>query len=380
MKVLKLVGQAGLWLLLLGIITGASIFAWWRFGDWQARAVQDVEFVHETILRHHPGAVDPENPAFTSLMEDAWNRAMLLAEAARTPADHNAALDAYTDTFQDGHLSIFYAERALTMLRRSGSDNPLSAGTSGIDIEDNTAWITITSFNERRSSITELTQQVEAQANTLRSLDRIIFDLRGNSGGNSNFGRRIATALWSAEVYLDWVPVSAASVDWRASPENARHVHDIARRHADRGRESQAAAWTRTAESIDRAVQAGDDYASRRFAARETTRTVQSPVSAQVVVITDDVCASSCLDFMDMLMALPNVLHLGEETSSDTQYIDVRHVDLPSRTGRMFLPLKVYRGRLRPSGGSYVPAITVDPADLDSSAMRALLSTQDAGD
>lgn len=378
MKVLKWLGLTMIGLLVLVGVLVASILAWWRFGDWQARAVQDVEFVHEAILHHHPGPVDVENPEFARLMEEAWNRAMPLAQAARTAADHHAAINAYTDTFQDGHLRVGFADRVFAMMSSRRSGNPLTSGTSGVSITDNTAWVTITSFNERRTSIAELTEEIEARADDLRDLDRLVFDLRGNGGGSSAFARRIATAVWTAEVYRDWVPTSAAGVDWRVSPENAAHVHGIAERNASRGRERQAAAWARLADRIDEAVIAGDDYVRQNFSAREISRSAASPVTAQVVVITDSVCASSCLDFMDMLMALPDVTHVGEETSSDTQYIDVRPLDLPSRTGRMSLPLKVYRGRLRPPGGTYVPAILTDAAALDAASLDALLAATDA--
>lgn len=373
MKILVWLGRIFLGLVLLIALVIAGIYGWWRLGDWQDRAVRDVTFVHDTILNHHPGPVDPENPEFRTLMDEAFINAMVLAETARSPADHHAALDAYTDTFNDGHLSVFFAENALRFLNSGGSGAPTMTRTSTLNVTDNRAWIRISSFVEQASPIAALTTQIEAEADTLRTLDTIVFDLRGNSGGNSAFGTRIVRALWTQDVYNDWVPSSAAGVDWRASAANAEHVHGIAQQNADRGREASAAAWRRVAESIDAAVAAGEDYARQDFSARETTRTAPIPVTAQIIVITDRRCASACLDFMDKVRAMPNVIHVGAETSSDTQYIDVRFAALPSRTGALIIPLKVYRDRLRPPGGTYVPDIEVDPETLYWNTLTQIL-------
>ena len=376
MKIIGLIGKIVVGIMATALLVAVILLGWFWFGDWQSRAVRDVEFVHETILAHHPGAVDPENPDFLVRMDDALARALPLARSARSPSDHRAALDAYTDVFADGHLTVATIADAPGAISRATANRDQMSGTAGVDISGNSAWITISSFNERTAPIASITQSIEARAGTLRSLDRIVFDLRGNGGGDSAFGTRIARALWTAEVYRDWVPVSAGGVDWRATADNAAHVHGIAEKHASRGRSEAAQSWTRLAERLDAAVAAGEDYARQNFRTREITRTLESPVSADVIVITDDACASSCLNFMDELLALPGVLHVGEETSSDTQYIDVRYVNLPSRVGRLFIPLKVYRDRRRPPGGTYVPQIAADASSLDAASLDALTRSQ----
>ena len=358
----------------LVVVASAGAYGWYRLGDWQTRTLEDVAFLHETIRVHHPGGVDPENPEFATLMDQAHGRAMALAEAARSPTDHRDALRAYTDAFEDGHLRVNHLEDLRKYLAFGSTDRPQARAASGVSIEGHEAWITISSFSERSSSIASVTQEIEAQADELRAFDRIVFDLRGNTGGNSAFATRISRALWTDEVFEDWVPVSAAAVEWRASAENALHVHGIAQSNEERGRPQSAASWTRMAERLDAAVDAGEDYVRQELVAREVTRTLESPVTAEVIVITDGACASACLDFMDQLRALPGVLHVGEETSSDTQYIDVRGVNLPSGFGRLVIPLKVYRERVRPSGGTYAPEVRIDTDALDAATLRATIA------
>ena len=69
-------------------------------------------------------------------------------------------------------------------------------------------------------------------------------------------------------------------------------------------------------------------------------------------VLTDWGCGSACLDAVDLWTALGGI-HVGQETSADSLYMDVRQVALPSGFARAVIPMKVYRGRKR---GSNVPA------------------------
>ena len=44
----------------------------------------------------------------------------------------------------------------------------------------------------------------------------------------------------------------------------------------------------------------------------------------------------------------------GSVTSADTQYMEARPVALPSNLATLVIPIKVYRGRVRPDGGCEV--------------------------
>ncbi|GEM_PF-2921090 len=76
----------------------------------------------------------------------------------------------------------------------------------------------------------------------------------------------------------------------------------------------------------------------------------------QLVLVTDSFCASACLDFADAVLAVPGASHFGLSTSGDTLYIDIGSQALPSGA-QLWLPLKVWRGRVRGNNQSYDPAI-----------------------
>jgi hypothetical protein len=79
-------------------------------------------------------------------------------------------------------------------------------------------------------------------------------------------------------------------------------------------------------------------------------------VSARAFVLTDGACQSSCLNLMDLILKLPNVVQIGEETGSDTNYLENRPVPLPSGFAMLQFPTKLYRNRARGANEAYEPA------------------------
>jgi len=353
------------------VTTLIFVSGWWNFGDWKTRAIEDIAFIHATVKDHHPGPVDQENPEFAAVMELALKNGESAAQFADSSDGHKAALDAYFDTFHDGHFTAFHVNDGFQLVSNwlsPESDEPRRS--IGIERNGSAYWITIPSFSEASNDIRTLTEKIEAQSSELQAAEEIVFDLRGNGGGDSSFATRIAVALWSEKTYLDWVPPSAAAVEWRASVENADHVLQIAQKNRDAGDEERAQSWQGTADGIRTKALAGEPFYKQQISMRKVTRSVDSPVKGRVIVLTDANCASACLDFMDKLVALPGTIHLGQETSADTQYIDVRRLTLPSNAGLLILPLKVYRERFRPSGGTYVPSVEIDPKSASWATVR----------
>jgi hypothetical protein len=52
----------------------------------------------------------------------------------------------------------------------------------------------------------------------------------------------------------------------------------------------------------------------------------------QIGLVTDSRCFSACLDFADLVRAVPGSVHLGETTSADAVYIDIGEFPLPVAT------------------------------------------------
>lgn len=83
-----------------------------------------------------------------------------------------------------------------------------------------------------------------------------------------------------------------------------------------------------------------------------------------VAVVTDGNCASACLDFVDQVRLIPGAVQLGHTTASDTVYLEQAPVTLPSGN-LLFMPMKVWRNRVRGDGESLVPDIALN-VDMDN--------------
>jgi hypothetical protein len=79
------------------------------------------------------------------------------------------------------------------------------------------------------------------------------------------------------------------------------------------------------------------------------------PIAGRVFLLTDGACGSACLDFADMVLALPGSTHVGRTTFADSVYMESRYEDLPSGVAELGLAVKVYRNRPRGNNQPYVP-------------------------
>ena len=87
-------------------------------------------------------------------------------------------------------------------------------------------------------------------------------------------------------------------------------------------------------------------------------------------MLTDTTCGSACLDAMSLLARVPGVVHVGSVTAADTQYMEARSAPLPSGLATLVIPIKVYRGRVRPDGGYFTPAFRFEGLHWSDEALR----------
>ncbi|GAB3368996.1 hypothetical protein GCM10027431_15380 [Lysobacter rhizosphaerae] len=199
---------------------------------------------------------------------------------------------------------------------------------------------------------------LEKKVSTLHAAPYVVLDVRGNGGGNSDWGRQIASALWgetatsAIDNSFDW------TTDWRASAQNAAIEREDGQYNADQGYKDQAQYRFSVADGIETALKAKHDY--YRSSAPPTSKGLsagfKSPFAGQVYFLTDDRCASACLDLADIVTRMPGVVHVGMPTSADTIYIDNVPAKLPSGQAQLSYSLKVYRNRVRGNNQWYTPA------------------------
>lgn len=206
-------------------------------------------------------------------------------------------------------------------------------------------------------SVQVFLHQVTKQRDLLRK-SKVVFDVRGNHGGDSAWARKIAGALYGDE----WIDLVAGqfdfTVDWRASASNLQFTNAMIEREQKAGLADAANDLIHVRDAMEAAIKAGNPFARVDDPPHSsTTPPPSSPITGQVFLLTDGVCASACLDFADIVRRLPNVTHVGLPTSADAIYIDNTYQDLPSGIAGLGYSMKVFRNRVRKNNEWYEPDV-----------------------
>ncbi|MBS0418381.1 MAG: hypothetical protein JSR66_11760 [Proteobacteria bacterium] len=245
---------------------------------------------------------------------------------------------------------------------------------------DDVWFVSLPSFNwwgAGAAQMQAMVGEIKRQAATLHSASRVVVDVRGNTGGNSQWARRVAAALWSDAAVSAITASFDQTVDWRASTQNAQLTRVLAARSAAAGLAEDARDRTRIAARMDAAKASGktlftdaDPPESQGLPSDYT-----SPFRGKVFFLTDMRCASACLDFADVVTRMPGVIHVGQPTSADTLYIDNVEMALPSGNARLSYSLKVYRHRLRGSNQWYTPQVVWPGGRMTDAAVAKWIAT-----
>lgn len=240
------------------------------------------------------------------------------------------------------------------------------------------AWIRIPSLAENTGDNDAGLLRIVAAMPGARESDLIVFDLRGNRGGNSAWTHRILDPLFGEE-YVGSATRHVGSgvyVQWRASSENADFVEKYALpRNPPSSRHHQfyvdLIAELRSGVEMGRPLTGGGNEGSPVPEEREPIR--HHPLGLRTILLTDGWCASACLDFADVLLSIPGVRHAGAQTFADAVYIDNRSIVLPSGLGRFTFSMKVYRNRLRGHNEPYEPDLPYSDTDWSTEAVQGWL-------
>ncbi|MFA6114433.1 MAG: S41 family peptidase [Sphingomonas sp.] len=246
-------------------------------------------------------------------------------------------------------------------------------------LADGTRWYSLSDFSGDPASdagrnLPGVIAGMKANRAALQTAPAIILDLRGNNGGSSDWSRQIATILWGEQRFAG-LDIDPDSVEWRTSEANiASLVQTREQRKAILSTESMK--WFDRTIAGMQAARARGETLWRDPESKEPPVPGDPPLPPRgpVYFITDAGCGSACLDAADLWKAL-GAIQIGQQTSADTLYMDVRQDVLPSGVSRLSVPMKVYRGRKR---GSNVPLDPVHafPGNLrDTAALEAWVAT-----
>lgn len=246
---------------------------------------------------------------------------------------------------------------------------------NGYSVNDGILWIRAANFNLHADEARPF-EAMLTQLSKTSGVRQIIFDSRGNGGGDSGVGDRLFEAATGGLAFdkdgLSGMPRTYAQ--WRVSDTAiataektlAHQVKLYGDNTAQAQDTAQRLAQLQSARAAGRPwVKQEGSYRVRRADAERWHGHLRR-FQGGIALITDANCASACLDFADLVLQVPGAMHLGQATSGDSVYIDVGRVELPSKN-LLVLPLKVWRNRVRGNNETLVPDMTLQ-VDMDDDA------------
>lgn len=239
---------------------------------------------------------------------------------------------------------------------------------------DGSAWITVGNLADYNGH-QRLQQQLQQQQLAIRQAPYVVFDLRGNSGGDSQLGTALVSAIWGADA-VPASPPAAQPKRWRVS----NLVHDTVRtvRDAVAASANPNPHLIQMADRLLPHLQAALNQNQTLLAVDErsqsaTAVTRQSPVRQTVFALTDGGCFSSCIIMHYMLQRL-GAIAVGDPTGRHTVYGEAWfNRQLPSGHATLVLPLAI---NAYPAGelGGDAPRFHWQGASEDEPGLRKWLA------
>jgi hypothetical protein len=241
-------------------------------------------------------------------------------------------------------------------------------------------WLQASTFGPNEAQVTKYKDAFRLMREARADAKLVVLDLRGNDGGSSMWADLFAEALWDASPEED--DKDSVYVEWRASEGNIAYWETVPSILSKQfGESHDSIVWAKhILRNLEASLQDGRDLWREtpvdieQDSTEASTSKPSDPATPGyrgiVVVLTDTTCGSACLDAMSLLTKVPGVVHVGSVTSADTQYMESRAEQLPSGLATLVIPIKVYRGRVRPDGGYFTPTFRFDGLHWSDKALR----------
>lgn len=319
---------------------------------------KDLTFIQQTLLENHPGICNSLDPKFLEEMEKNLKVAQQKLFGTKEVKEKTKIMRELGQSFHDAHLWIRYD--------LNKSETPIASNETrrlGVQkLKEGTICINIPTFHPSKDQMNELKQIIELLPEFRKQT--VIFDLRGNSGGNSSWGEELLKALFGEQYVNQQLAKSSQNVyaEWRVSRGNLDHVKELIRVVKEQFGDNHPAMHSikNIFQGMEIAFLLGENYYSEppnQDQAASSSNAVNF-FSGRMIAIIDKGCGSACLDFIDGLKAMNTpIVFIGEPTGVDSVYMELRKVSLPSGKGTLGFPIKVYRNRPRGHNVPHIPDI-----------------------
>lgn len=245
-------------------------------------------------------------------------------------------------------------------------------------VDTNTIWISLPSFAPDREMEKDL-KSIFSDLPKYRTHSRIVIDLRGNTGGSSSWGAEFLKSLYSPEFIakIDQKTTRQEVYEYRVTEKIAEYFSKLLG-DSSKNIKQDNAFFTK----VNLELQSGLSKKLKSMKIpmgqfqSETPKSNKSPVNAKVFVITDEMCFSACLSFMDTLIHIPGTTHIGRVTSADTVFMQTTN-ELSLLNGDLSLSVPVLRihNRMRKNNQPYKPKYIYQGDISDSQKLQKWVLT-----
>ena len=273
-------------------------------------------------------------------------------------------------------ISSVVLQPLLAPYLRRGAPRPIDVSFA----PDRHVWLRFGDFRNE-TALKALEAELLAKRALLRSARYVVFDLRGNGGGNSTWGGRFASILWGKEAVEGrrLADQSSNPTDhgkyWRRSRAAAAKMHAAADGYAAEGKDFAEIAkfWRELGDTVAAAKEDGlhQDECCRP---RPRPSVVPQPeYGGKVFVLTDAGCFSSGVVVMNTFKRM-GAIQVGEASGQNEVYGEsVGPFDLPSGLGWYRIPVSIIR-QPRSSLGGLPPDVPWPGAMDDDAGIRAWIA------
>jgi hypothetical protein len=206
-------------------------------------------------------------------------------------------------------------------------------------------WVGMPNFNGAKSGAAY--EKVYAGLAKLRGARWIVFDLRGNGGGNSALGTRALQALYG-DAYgeqLSGMPTYGKRlVAIQSTADLYRKFADAPENAAYRDE------YLGTLHRLEAAIKKGERLATVGDATEADylalgAKVRRRPGGPRIAAVIDRNCFSSCMNFLQQIRAIDDTVVLGEATWGYSPYGEINGFKLPSGNGALYVAAALYASR-----------------------------------
>ena len=220
-------------------------------------------------------------------------------------------------------------------------------------------WVGMPNFNGAISgdAYTALYPQLAA----LKQTKWIVFDLRGNGGGDSSWGTRALQALYG-EAYGEQLGNTAAYVKSLIADQA---TIDQYRQYASKKEfAASKAEFDGVILKLETSLANGEalarvEYTSKEDAAALAAKVRRRPGGPRVAAVIDRGCFSSCMNFVQQISSMADTVLLGEPTVGYSPYGEIGQYKLPGGQGAIYVPSAIYTA-FQATREPFVPTLRYD--------------------